>query len=134
MLIACLRNYKYKLNRKSLETMYKSFILLHFNYADIIWDNCTDTQSNLLENMHLEAVRIIIGAVKGTNHQQSGFCSLKERRRRRHKLTQYHKIVNSLCPEYLQSLLPSLVSELNPYNRRRPLEETVPRCRTKLFV
>ena len=136
MLISCLRNYKYKLNRKSLETMYKSFILPHFDYADIIWDNCTETQSNLLENMHLEAIRIIIGAVKGTNHQkmyeESGFCSLKERRRR-HKLTQYHKIVNGLCPEYLQSLLPPLVSELNPYHRWRPLERTVPRRRTELF-
>ena len=135
MLISCLRNYKYKLNRKSLETMYKSFILPHFDYADIIWDKCTETQSNLLENMHLEAIRTIIGAVKGTNHQkmyeESGFCSLKERRRR-HKLTQYHKIVNGLCPEYLQSLLPSLVSELNPYHRRRRMERTVPRCRTEL--
>ena len=93
------------------------------------------TQSNLLENMHLEAIRTIIGAVKGTNHQkmyeESGFCSLKERRRR-HKVTQYHKIVNGLCPEYLQSLLPSLVSELNPYHRRRRMERTVPRCRTEL--
>ena len=86
--------------------------------------------------MHLEAIRIIIGAVKGTNHQkmyeESGFCSLKERRRR-HKLTQYHKIVNGLCPEYLQSLLPPLVTELNPYHRRRPTERTVPHCRTELF-
>ena len=116
--------------------MYKSFILPHFDYADIMWDNCTETQSNLLENMHLEAVRIIIGAVKGTNHQQlykeSGFCSVKERRRR-HKLTKHHKIVTSLCPEYLQSLLPSLVSELNPYHRRRPMERTVPRCKSELF-
>ena len=90
MLIACLRNYKYKLNRKSLETIYKSFILPHFHYIDIILDNCTETQSNMLENMHLEAIRIIIGAVKGKNHQQlyeeSGFCFLNESRRR-HKLT-----------------------------------------------
>ena len=136
MLIACVRNYQYKLNRKSIETMYKSFILPHFDYADIIWDTCTATQSNMLENVHSEAIRNLLGTVKGTNHQQlyeeSGFCSLKERRRR-HKLTQYNKIVNSLYPKYLQSLLPSLVSELNPYHIRSPMERTEPRCRTELF-
>ena len=37
--------------------MYKSFILPLFDYADIVWDNCTDTQSKMLENLHLEAIR-----------------------------------------------------------------------------
>ncbi|XP_076452566.1 uncharacterized protein LOC143288125 [Babylonia areolata] len=68
MLISCLKYYKYKLNRKALETMYKSFILPHFDYADILWDNCSDAQSNMLESLHLEAIRIIVGAVKGTSH------------------------------------------------------------------
>ena len=36
----CLRSYnKYKISRKALETMYKSFILPLFDYADIVWDN-----------------------------------------------------------------------------------------------
>ena len=35
MLIFCLRSYKYKIRRKALETMYKSFILLHHIYADM---------------------------------------------------------------------------------------------------
>ena len=34
--------------------MYKSFLLTLFDYADIIWDNCTDAQSSTLENLHLE--------------------------------------------------------------------------------
>ena len=75
--------------------MYKSFILPLFDYADIIWDNCTNTQSNMLEN-HLEAIRIITGSVRGTSHQklynESGFCTLKERRKR-HKLIQFHKTI-----------------------------------------
>ena len=41
LLISCLRSYKYRLTRKTLETMYKSFILPHFDYADVVWDNCT---------------------------------------------------------------------------------------------
>ena len=58
--ISCLRSYKYKISRKALETMYKSFILPPFDYADIVWDNCTDTQSKMLENhLHLEAIKSI---------------------------------------------------------------------------
>ena len=31
VLVACLRSYKYRLSRKSLENMYEPFILLHFD-------------------------------------------------------------------------------------------------------
>ena len=50
--------------------MYKSFILPHFDYADIIWDNCTNTLADELESLHLDAIRTITGAVRGTSHQQ----------------------------------------------------------------
>ena len=77
MLISCLRSYKYKIKRKASETMYNSFILPLFDYADIVWDNCTDTQLKMLESLHLEAIRIIIGGIRGTSHQklyiESGF-------------------------------------------------------------
>ena len=66
MLISCLRSYKYKISTKALETMYKPLILTHFDYTDIIWDNCAETQSNMLENLHLEAIRIIIGGIRRT--------------------------------------------------------------------
>ena len=136
MLINCLRHFKYKLGRKALEIMYKSFILPLFDYADIIWDNCTNTQSNMLENLHLEAIRIITGSVRGTSHQklynESGFCTLKERRKR-HKLIQFHKMINNTCPDYLSDLLPPLVSTTNPYHRRRPYERIIPSFRTELY-
>ena len=100
-------------SRKALETMYKSFILPLFDYADIVWDNCTDTQSKNLESLHLEAIRIIIGGIRRTSHQklyiESGFCTLKERRKR-HKLLMFHKIILGLCPQYISDLLPPLVA------------------------
>ena len=69
--------------RSVLDTMYKSFILPQFDYADIVWDSCSGTLSNMLENLHLEAIRIILGTVRGTSHEklykESGFCTLKER-------------------------------------------------------
>ena len=115
--------------------MYKSFILPQFDYSDIVWDNCSGTFSNMLENLHLEAIRIILGAVRGTSHEklykESGFFTLKERRKR-HKLLMFHKMINHQCPGYLSNLVPPLVSTTNPYHRRRPHERVIPAHKTEL--
>ena len=136
MLMNCLRHLRYKLGRKALETMYKAFIFPLFDYADIIWNNCTVVQSTSLESLHLEALRIIIGSVRGASHQklynESGFCTLKERRKR-HRLIQFHKIINNACPDYLSDLLPPLASTANSYHRRRHYERIIPPFRTELY-
>ena len=114
---------------KSLENMYKSFILPLFDYADVVWDNCTIKLADELEQLHLDAIGTITGAVRGTSHQslykESGFSTLSERWLR-HKIILYHKVVNGKNPPYFESLLPSLVSVINPYHRRRPLERLIP--------
>ena len=51
--------------RKSLETIYKSFILPHFDYGDILYDNCSLYITNKLEEIHLDALRTIIGGGRG---------------------------------------------------------------------
>ena len=88
------------------------------------------------ENLHLEGIRIILGAVRGTSHQklceESGFCTLKERRKR-HKLILFHKMVNGVCRDYLSDLLPPLVSTRNPYHRRRPLERVISPHKTDIY-
>ena len=117
--------------------MYKSFILPQLDYADIVWDNCSGTLSNVLENLHLEDIRIILGAVRGTSHEklykESGFCTLKERRKR-HKLLMFHKMINHQCPRYLSNIVPPLVSTTNPYHRRRPHERVIPAHKTELYA
>ena len=103
--------------------MYKSFILPILDYADVVWDNCTQYQSDALEDIQLEVIRTITGAVRGTSHQklykESGFITLKERRKR-HKLILYFKYINGMLPEHLNVKFPRLVSETNPYHRRLP--------------
>ena len=75
--------------------MYKSYILPILDYADVIWDNCTDTQANTLEQLQIDALRTITGSVRGTSHAslyiETGFIPLKERRQR-HKLILCFKI------------------------------------------
>jgi hypothetical protein len=69
-LINCLRSFKYRLNRKSLELLYKAYILPIFDYCDHVWSNCTQEQERNLEKLHLDAIRTICGAVRGTSHEQ----------------------------------------------------------------
>ena len=63
--------------------------------------------------------------------KESGFCTLKERRRR-HKLLTYFKILQGNCPNYISHLMLPLASSVNPYHRRRPLERIVPRYKTDI--
>ena len=135
-LVACLKSYKYRLNRKSLEIMYKSFILPHFDYADIVWDNLTQLQIENLENIQLEALRTIIGTVRGTSHEliykESGFIPLKTRRER-HKLIMFFKFVNGFLPDHLTCKFPLPVPDHNPYQARRPFNRQPPRWTSELY-
>ena len=118
------------------ESTRKHHPLDYFDYGDVVWDNCTGILSENLEQLHLDALRTIIGSVRGTSHEklyvESGFIPLKERRER-HKLILYFKIVKGMVPDYLVQLLPNLVSDLNPYHRRNPLERRTIFCRTELY-
>ena len=134
--INCLCSYKYRLGRKSLEIMFKSFILPLFDYADVIWDNCTEALANSLEQLQIDALKIISGSVRGTSHailyNETGFVPLKERRKR-HKLLLYFKFTKGLLPNHLDAKFPPLMSEVNPYHRRRPLDRHPPQCNTETY-
>ena len=105
-------------NATVVHVMYKSFILPLFDYADVIWNNCTNTLADELEHLHLDAIRTT--GVRGISHQklltETGLMSLSERRQC-HKLILYFKIVNGITSSYLGAELPQLVSAVNPYHR-----------------
>ena len=44
-----MRKLKFQLDRKSLEIIYTSFIRPLLEYANVVWDNCTQYESNDLE-------------------------------------------------------------------------------------
>ena len=72
-------------------------------YADVLWDGCTESESDLLGHVQYEAAKIVTGAMKGTskhrNMQEIEWEDLKTIRAI-HKLLLYFKIVNNLCPGY----------------------------------
>ena len=59
--INILRMLKYKIDKKSLEIIYTTFIRPILEYADIVWSNCTQRECDLLESIQLDAARIITG-------------------------------------------------------------------------
>ena len=62
--INIMRKLKFKLDRKSLQTVYFSFIRPLLDYADVVWDNCSQNEVNELEKIQHEAARMVTGSTK----------------------------------------------------------------------
>ena len=52
---------KYQVDRNVLINMYLSFIRPILEYGNVILDNCTQNEANLLESVQVETGRIITG-------------------------------------------------------------------------
>ena len=62
--IYVMRKLKFLLDRRSLETIYISFIRPLLEYTDVVWDNCTRYEVEAIEKIQLEAARIVTGTTK----------------------------------------------------------------------
>ena len=105
-------------------------------YGDVIWNNCYDCDSALLDSVQYEASRLVTGTIKGTSSARlykELACESLSSRRKLHILSHFYKIVKNLAPCYLSALLPKLSSE-RTYYRLRPRENfTQFSCRTSRF-
>lgn len=54
--LTILHTIKYKLNKESLIKTHISFIRPILEYSDVVWDNCTQEESNLLDSVQIEAI------------------------------------------------------------------------------
>ena len=119
--INIMRKLKYKLDRKSFETIYLTFIKPLLEYRDIIWDNCTQYEKQELDKIQNEAVRIATGMAKlvSINSIYNEICwETLERRRYNHKMTLFYKMMYNITPLYLSSLVPQSISNISRYNLR----------------
>ena len=103
--------------RKSLITIYTSFIRPHFDYADVVYDQPhNESFCSKLETIQYNAALAITGAIKGTSRQrlynELGFESLKDRRWY-HRLVLFFNIVQGNSPNYLRSYLPDVHTSRN---------------------
>ncbi|MCG8046167.1 MAG: reverse transcriptase domain-containing protein [Candidatus Thiodiazotropha endolucinida] len=119
--INVMRKLKFKLDRKSLQTIYFSFIRPLLEYADIVWNNCAQYESNELEKIQNEAARIVTGATKLASIDslllETGWETLSSRRNK-HKITFFYKMKNDLSPDYLCSLVPPTIGSTSSYPLR----------------
>ena len=69
--IGILRKLRHYIPRKSLLTIYKSFIKSHIDYADVIYDQPNNTTfTDKIESIQYNAARAIIGALMGTSKEK----------------------------------------------------------------
>ena len=131
-----MRKLKFSLDRKSLETIYIAFIRPLLEYADVIWDNCTQYEKNELEKIQIEAARIATGATKlvSINNLYKEICwDTLQKRRDDHKLSLFYKMYNNISPGYLSSLIPQQVDAISRYNLRNSNDLQTIRAKTSLY-
>ena len=112
---------KYKINRKSLVIIYNAWIRPILEYGDIVLDNCSIKDSKILEDLQVEAARIITGL--GHNSSRSKLYDelgwdLLSTMRTIHKRILLYKIINGFAPQYLCDLLEPFHPRSHQYNLR----------------
>ena len=119
--INIMRQLNFVLDRKSLQSIYFSFIHPVLEYADVVRDNCIQYEANELEKIQIEAARIVTGSTKLVSidalYTETGWETL-ESRRNKHKLTLFYKMKVGMSPHYLTTLIPPIVGNTYTYNLR----------------
>jgi hypothetical protein len=105
--LGMLKPVQFRVDRRSLERLYISCILPMLEYADVVWAGAFEKDLNKLDQVHHCAARLVSGATQrcssGRLMEEVGWDSLLNRRRA-HRLTLFHKIVNGKSPPYLQAV------------------------------
>jgi hypothetical protein len=108
-------------SRDFLENIYNTFIRPLLEYSCEVWDSCTVADAGRLEQLQLEAARIVTGltayASLSSLYAETGWEKLNTRRKIR-KLSLFYNIVKGDTPDYLCDLLPRTVNQANNYNLR----------------
>ena len=101
-----------------------------------MWDNCSTESKNQLESIHIEAARVITGAFKLCSIEiifaDLGWESLKKRRNK-HKLVIFYKIIHGIALTYLSDIVPPLIQDTTTYNLRNAGNIQNYRVHTNLF-
>ena len=96
------------------------------------WDNCGIGNSQKLEQLQLEAARIVTGLPIFTKteivYRETGWELLSARRKRR-KLQLFYSIVNKNTLNYLCTLIPPTIQRTSVYPLRNGNDIILPFCR-----
>ena len=121
--LGILQTLKYRVPRNTLINLYNSFVRSHLEYASVVWDGCSLSESIQIEQVQYNAGLICTGGMKGSSgtlvREELQWSPLSHRRTF-HKLVQFWKIKNNNAPEYLRSILPENTER--PYQTRLKIQ------------
>ena len=99
---------KFKVDRRSLEIMYRSFVLPSMDYAIAVWGGSYDNSLDKLERIHVDAKRLITGATARSSitnlDRELPMQSIQERIEVA-SLSVLFKIIHGDAPAYLTDIL-----------------------------
>ena len=134
--VGAMKKLKHSVDRKTLNSVYLTFVRPKLEYASIVWQDCSDVNSQLLENLQLDAARVVTGAKRGTSHaliyEECGWPLLSKRREEQ-QLIQFYKMTNNMTPDYLTDLIPPTVGTNVGRNLRNKNKLRTFKCRTAKY-
>ncbi len=87
--------------------LYKSLVLLHLEYCDIVWDTCANNLKNTIQNLQKRVCKIILKTNRYPHtaeiHQELKLWMLTERRKF-HTACMAYRCQHGLVPEYLRHI------------------------------
>ena len=109
-----------------------SFIRPILEYGDIVWDNCNERESTLIEDIQITGLRI--NSLRSNLYQKLGWDMLCVKRKM-HKLMLFYKIVYGLTPSVPSGSLKTLLSTQTSYSPRNHngLSFVTPQARTASY-
>ena len=134
-MLCVLRELKYVFNRYYLARIYSIFIRPMLEYACNLWDGCSYLDSDYLEMLQLETVRIVIGlpviASREPIYSETG-CKLLSDRRRVRRLSLFYSIHNKCAPTHPYDLIPISVGTVSQYDIQNSSNFVQPNCRLEI--
>ena len=133
--LAVLKQYSWRLSRKSLPNIYYAFIRPIIEYASSVTTSLTAADEDLIEEFQRSAIRSITGCKAGTSH-----VILREmdenplaKRRRVSSLCKFYSLRTETRPCHLNTSHLQFVSDRNPHARRRRDDYTMYKTNTEQF-
>ena len=126
---------KMKVDRKSLEIMYTSFVQPSMEYASVVWGGAYDCDILKLETIHIDAMRLVTGATARSNianvTTEYNGVTVTSRIEKATTIILF-KIITGRAPSYLTDILIDLNRPRN-YMLRNNLDIKVPFCRLESY-
>ena len=131
-----MRKLNYSISRNALNQMYMSYLLPVVEYASVVWDGCSERDSQTLQKIQNEAARLVTGrtgSVSSENlYKECGWLTLSQRKKKQHKLSFMYNVNAGLVPSYISDLIPPLVNEISDYPLRNNRNISLPYNRTNI--